>query len=169
VGDDVAAEIREARLVDVGDLARIQVAAATQGYRSIFPPAAPKPTTRDLRPSWQYLVDSSSTLVLVAAAPDPIGSVVVRDSAEVPSGRVLERLYVDPRWWGRGVGSQLHDSALSAASHDDATSINLWVLDANVRARSMYERRGWVLVDGRTLAHPAGVVEVLYELDLRVV
>lgn len=164
---DVAAEIREARAVDVGDLARVQVAAATEGYRSIFPPAAPKPTIRALRPSWQHLVDSSSTVVLVAAAPAPIGSVVVRDSAGVPSGRILERLYVDPRWWGCGVGSRLHDAGLTAASRDDATSINLWVLDANVRARSMYERRGWMLVDGHTLTHPVGVVEVLYELDLR--
>ena len=43
----------------------------------------------------------------------------------------------------------------------------LWTLEANVRARAFYERRGWQL-DGttKTTRHPPHPVDVGYSLDL---
>jgi predicted N-acetyltransferase YhbS len=80
---------------------------------------------------------------------------------------VLDRLYVDPRWWRQGIGSALHDGALAVAADRGARSINLWVLEENLPARAMYERRGWRRLPGWTRPNvPPTVVDVLYEQTL---
>lgn len=66
-----------------------------------------------------------------------------RDSDAVDRGE-LAGLYVDPGWWGRGIGQ-----ALLTVAHDHLVKQRfeaavLWVLDGNVRARRFYEADGWV-------------------------
>jgi ribosomal protein S18 acetylase RimI-like enzyme len=55
-------------------------------------------------------------------------------------------LYVDPHWWGRGLGS-----ALIATAPEDA-AVSLWVAEGNERARTFYARHGFA-PDG---VHEAG-------------
>jgi ribosomal protein S18 acetylase RimI-like enzyme len=50
--------------------------------------------------------------------------------------------YVRPDWWGRGVGRLLMDYALRQLADDGRTSITLWVLEDNYRARRFYESCG---------------------------
>lgn len=158
--------IRQAMSADAGELAYIQAAAAIGAYRGMFPPSAPKPTPEALLSSWQRLLEHRSVDVLVAVVSVPVGSVVIRPSAEVPHHYLLERLYVDPRWWGLGVGARLHDAGLAVAARHGVEAINLWVLEGNTRARSMYERRGWVLNPDHTFTHATGLVEVQYRRNL---
>lgn len=149
-------------------MARIHCAAALVAYVGIFPPEAPKPTPASLLDGWNELIEDPGTEVGVAEAAGSLaGSVAVAPSLEVPTGLVLARLYVAPDRWGAGIGSLLHDWALDAARQRGASGLNLWVLEANERARRMYERRGWHLVPGPTV--PNGdptVVDVLYQRDL---
>ena len=114
---------------DVDDLARIQADAAIDGYRSILPASAPRPTAAGLAPSWRSLIEDDSLAVLVAVATHPVGSVVLEATTASPTVRRLTRLYVDPRWWGHGIGARLHDSALEAATDDGAAVLELWVLE----------------------------------------
>lgn len=72
-----------------------------------------------------------------------------------------------PDRWGEGIGSLLHDAAIEIAASGTAGAINLWALEANTRARGMYERRGWQLVPGWTIPNrQPGVIDVLYQRGL---
>ena len=87
----------------------------------------------------------------VAAVPDP---------DESCRGH-LQALYVDPGHWGRGIGRRCTtppSSHLRAAGFRVAV---LWVLEANVRARAMYERWGWRATPRRQTDYP-GVDEICY-------
>lgn len=82
----------------------------------------------------------------------------------MPSGLVLKRLYVEPALWGSDIGPLLHDWAIDHAAAGEVRGLNLWVLEANTRARRMYQSRGWRHVPGPTLPNddPTIVVD-LYE------
>jgi GNAT superfamily N-acetyltransferase len=70
-----------------------------------------------------------------------------RDDGMVGSGEVWA-LYVDPPFWGAGIGRALVAAGrdrLSKAGHERAF---LWVLATNVGARRFYEQIGWS-ADGR--------------------
>jgi GNAT superfamily N-acetyltransferase len=166
----MAIEVRRAVLGDLGSITSVHSAAALAGYRSIFPPDAAKPTPRALEPEWDRLLRDPSVSVLVAEDAEVVGCAALVPDAAVPSGWVMARLYVAPHRWADGIGTLLHDRVLLDAAERGLPRLHLWVLEANARARSMYERRGWMLVPGRTLAPFGGeppILEVLYEFDRR--
>jgi GNAT superfamily N-acetyltransferase len=160
--------LRAARRSDVSDAAAVQLAAVLAAHGEIFPAEASEPALADLEPLWGELVADRSCDVVVATAASGIviGAVAVRPTDDAPGGVLLDHLYVDPRHWGRGVGTRLHDEAVDRARTRGATRLDLWVLEANDRARALYERWGWTLVPDRIQLHPAGVAEVGYRLVL---
>jgi ribosomal protein S18 acetylase RimI-like enzyme len=143
----------------------VNLRAALVGYAHIFPPDAPKPTEERLTevyrrrftpPSRGLVLEAGGALVgCVAAAVDEDGE-----------GEVVG-LYVEPSWWGRGLGVRLHDAVLEDLRGGGATSARLWVLEHNTRARGMYERRGW-RADGATrgVSTVGEVIELRYRRPL---
>jgi GNAT superfamily N-acetyltransferase len=61
------------------------------------------------------------------------------------------------------VGAALFDAAVEAARHRGLAPLRLWALQANLRARYLYERRGW-RPDGASKEIAPHVVEVRYSL-----
>jgi hypothetical protein len=59
----------------------------------------------------------------------------------------------------------LHDRVLEELRAGGHGIVALWVLEANVRARSMYERWGWRATADRQTVYP-GVDEIRYLRDL---
>lgn len=155
--------IRSATSADAAAIAAVHAAAARAAYGGIFPPSAPKPTSETVLRTWEQLVSDPAVSVMVAVDEEVIGGVALRPDAGIPAGWLLDKLYVRPDHWGRGVGSRLHDTALARAAALSLPELNLWVLYDNHRARRMYRRRGWRLVPGMTLANdPPSVLDVLY-------
>ncbi|MBK5268455.1 MAG: GNAT family N-acetyltransferase [Acidimicrobiia bacterium] len=160
----LSVEIRSAVVADLEAITVVHCQAALVGFAEIFPPAATKPTPASLRPRWHELVTDPVASVFVAETTSVVGCVVVREEPTVPSGVLLDRLYVHPDWWGNGIGSLLHDVAIDTAAALGHDAINLWVLESNQWAKGMYERRGWRRVPDRTLANePDTVYDVLYQ------
>lgn len=96
-----------------------------------------------------------------------VGAVAAARAAGPEDQIWLQRLYVDPQWWGRGVGSLLHDWVVDGARRSQVSELRLWVLEPNAKARRMYEHRGWTLVPGERLANgDTGIDDVQYRLRL---
>lgn len=150
---------------DAAALAELHSATVTVAYRGIFPQDAGAPTGADLLDSWRTEVANPEVTVFMAHQADTlVGSVVSGPDDTTPDGYSLRRLHVHPDHQGNGIGAVLHDRAVAAAAEAGVTKLNLWVLEANERARGMYERRGWALVRGPTFANePPHIVDVLYE------
>jgi GNAT superfamily N-acetyltransferase len=95
-----------------------------------------------------------------------IGMVGARPSpdADIASGTgEIVGLHVRPAWWGGGVGAALFDTAVDEAGRLGLAPLRLWALQANLRARHLYERRGW-RPDGATKAIAPHVIELRYSL-----
>lgn len=152
---------------DAAALAGAHAASAGLAYADIFPSTSTAPTPADLGPGWLAMILDPDCSVLAANLDGVVvGGVALQPDADVPTGRLLTRLYVHPNWWGSGAGSALLDRAIALAA-DESSALNLWVLEENQRARRMYERRGWTIVPGRYLANdPPDVKDVLYQLRL---
>ena len=109
-----------------------------------------------------YAAFGPETDVLGAPWPHPL-------STDGEERRVAElyALYVRPAWWSTGTGRALMDRVLARSAAAGYSSIRLWVLRDNQRARRFYERAGFA-PDGATnvLTSLAGVLEVRYHRDL---
>jgi GNAT superfamily N-acetyltransferase len=79
----------------------------------------------------------------------------------------LYALYVHPAWWSTGTGRALMDRVLAKVRMAGYTSITLWVLEANARARRFYQRAGFAPDGARhDLDDLGGVTEIRYRRPL---
>ena len=95
--------------------------------------------------------------ILVAEQDDrAVGFVLV-----APQSSFLEIFYlaVDPVVWGNGVAAQLLRGVETHASIVGCATLELWVLDGNDRAISVYEKAGWIGTDVTQVDPTSGRVE----------
>jgi GNAT superfamily N-acetyltransferase len=159
-------EVRRASADDVQGLAEVHLRSALTAYADMFPADAPKPTVESLAAHWHDAAVDPASEVFVAEAGEAIIGGVIATTETRPGVGNLRHLYVDPAHWGSGAGRALHDAVVAWCAAAGLESVHLWVLEANDRARVMYERWGWSLsVSGRFVNEGSGVREVLYVLD----
>jgi GNAT superfamily N-acetyltransferase len=161
--------LRPATVADVDAIATMHLRSATVGFRSIFPPEAPKPTHASLVDIWraQLEADEYSVTTVCERNGAIIGATATCEDAQVAGLGHLARLYVDPDEWGTGVGTVLYRSAVQTLRATGFGRASLWVLEHNTRARTWYERLGWQLVPGTTPTWEAGgIIDVRYERRL---
>ena len=162
--------LRSATAADVRDLAGVQLRSALAGFSHIFPASIPKPTQPGLEEEWRVLLEDPSRAIFVAVVgSEPIAAVVYGEDVDgrYPTDAVLLKLYVDPAHAGKGIGSALHDHAIGAMQATGLTRVRLWVLERNLVARRMYERRGWTLEPWSRSDFPgSGILELGYSLYL---
>ena len=107
---------------------------------------------------WAERLDDEASRVAVATSGASAVGVVCcwRRSAEPDGPGMVAGPYVDPEWWGNGIGSDLHDEALSALVRLGCRRAEGVVENGNRRARRFLERHGW-----RPLEKPGGGAEAL--------
>ena len=91
--------------------------------------------------------DPAQPMTLVALVEGAIRGFATTAPARDPDAAgkgELAGLYVDPDWWGRGIGQALLMAARDRLAEQGCKSAVLWVLDGNQRARRFYEADGWV-------------------------
>jgi len=158
-------------LSDADVLTAVHHRAALAGFADIFPPDAPAPDVAADRSRWARSLDPRlhpglHVYVARTATAGPVGVVLAGPDDHERGVGHLARLYVDPDHWGMGIGTMLYDTAMEdlGARFGAAT---LWVLEANERARSWYERLGWRITPRRTPTYaPADIHDVQYRIDL---
>ena len=147
---------------DAALIADIHLRTVSVAYQRFFPPDSPAPRAPDLTLLWEErLNDSTATAFAASVDGEVVGTVAVRKDPDFDSESQLIGLHVLPDSWGRGFGGALHDRAVEVLRTHPYGSAGLWVIAANIRARSMYENRGWVLVSGVELDY-FGISEVRY-------
>lgn len=63
--------------------------------------------------------------------------------SDLPDVGELWAIYVDPQYWGKGVGRLLVTAGRDQMRRDGAREALLWVFAGNHRARRFYELDGW--------------------------
>ncbi len=158
--------LRIATTADTRYLAGVQLSSALAGFAHIFPSSIPKPTQPELEDEWAALLADTEVSIVVAVADDLVCGVVA--SSPDRTGRygtdcLLRKLYVAPDHEGHGIGGALHDRALADLEQAHFSRARLWVLERNIVARRMYERRGWKLEPWTQSDWPgSGILEVGY-------
>lgn len=62
---------------------------------------------------------------------------------DMPNCGELIAIYALPEYWGKGIGKQLMDTAISGLKKQGFNGIILWTFEANNRARRFYEKCGF--------------------------
>ena len=130
-------------------MARVHVRSWQVGYRGLLP----DDYLDGLRPedrAGRYSFGSSdprrpATLVALTegAITGFVTTVPARDADAAGKGEIAG-LYVDPDWWGGGIGAALMRAGREHLGWQGFESALLWVLDSNTRAQRFYGRDGWV-------------------------
>jgi GNAT superfamily N-acetyltransferase len=144
--------LRPAEPVDAMAVARVHVRSWQVGYRGLLPDAyldglrAEERAERynfaseDARePATMVATDGGMICGFATTAP-------ARDSDLSEYGELFA-LYVDPDWWGRGVGAALISAARGRLLELGFHNAALWLLASNARAERFYRLDGW-LPDG---------------------
>jgi GNAT superfamily N-acetyltransferase len=144
--------LRPAEPADAMGVARVHVRSWQAGYRGLLPDAyldglrAEDRAERynfaseDARaPATMVAIDGGTICGFATTAP-------ARDS-DLPEYGELFALYVDPEWWGRGVGVALISAARERLLELGFRNAALWLLTGNARADRFYRIDGW-LPDG---------------------
>jgi ribosomal protein S18 acetylase RimI-like enzyme len=138
--------IRAASANDKNDLARVHVRSWQVGYRGLISVDFLRKMRAEDRAARYTFGDATSPLTMVATEGEGIlGFATFGVSQDVDGSHEGEifALYVDPDFWGQGVGRALLVNARTSLRKMSFTMANLWVLKGNERATRFYEFDGW--------------------------
>ena len=140
-------EIRPARKGDADEVARVHVHSWQAAYRGLLPEAyldALRPEDRASHYRFED-PDPDTPLTLVALEGSAItGFATIGPYADEPDETgELYGLYVDPPFWGTGVGRSLIATARDRLRDRECSRAVLWVLAGNERAERFYRIDGW--------------------------
>lgn len=116
-------------------------------------------------PHWRMRLRGATTWVLAEDDGTARGLVaMIQEPGSPTTDRHVVQLWVAPEVRRRGLGWALLDTVREAARADGATTVSLWVRDANHAAGDLFVRAGFVRTKERHAATPAQVEE---RLELR--
>lgn len=128
---------RDATDEDLIGLLDLERAANVAALGHVFPPEDyPFPAEAALE-DWRTALADPARSVLVAGPSGALRAYLMHDAARV------HKLAVHPDHWGHGLATRALDTALAAMRDRGTSTAWLWCLEANPRARRLYERLGW--------------------------
>lgn len=140
--------IRLAHPDDALNIARVHVRAWQIGYRKLLPDdylARLDPRARAQRYDFANQ-DMQRPKTLVAEEDSTIcgfATISPARDADTPDHGELCALYVDPDYWGRGIGAALLSAARLRLVEQGYRHATLWLLAGNQRAACFYRSDGW--------------------------
>lgn len=125
--------IREATVADAPALGAVQMAALLAGYAEFLETTASLPGVAERVSWWRAELAQPETRAWIAENDGNAAGLVSIGPGE------LRWLCVMPERWGAGIGIAL----LATAEQELAPGATLEVPERNLRARRLFERRGW--------------------------
>jgi ribosomal protein S18 acetylase RimI-like enzyme len=160
-------EIRAARPTDLHGAALARIASWRTAFTGIVPQDFLDAMAPDaIATSWSASLAAGRSRLYVAADGERIvGYAGVGPERDGPADAgELYALYVHPEAWGTGVGRALTDVAVRDLRAAGCTTISLWVMEANERARGFYRHYGFTQTPDRTLSSLGDLPEVRLRL-----
>ncbi|MBO3083912.1 GNAT family N-acetyltransferase [Cellulomonas fengjieae] len=141
--------IRTASEGDAAEIASVHVRSWQEAYAGIVPDAYLASLDAEERTAmWrEYLRDGPAEEIrtwVALSADRVIGFITVgpsRDEDARRGDREIYSIYLDPGMWGHGVARDLMRTVI--ADIGERTTVTLWVLADNERARHFYRRHGF--------------------------
>jgi GNAT superfamily N-acetyltransferase len=162
--------LRAAEPDDAMSVARVHVRSWQVGYRNLLPDDyldGLQPEERAQRYNFTSLDPCQPRTVVAVEAGVIRGFATSAPARELatPHHGELCALYVDPDWWGRGVGMALMSAARAHLLDLGFRHALLWVLAGNTRAEHFYQTDQWQFDGVRRTASVWGVTidEVRYQ------
>jgi GNAT superfamily N-acetyltransferase len=157
------AVVRTARSEDSRRLAEIHVTSWRQAYDGLLPSEFLRALSVESRHEWwsrrlKALEVGGAVLVVADSELQMPEGFAFIGPCSVTEGEIYA-IYVDPRRWRGGLGSELLAAAERALADEGFGQAILWVLEGNERGRSFYETRGW-RPDGALKIEEIGGVQV---------
>lgn len=119
-----------------------------------------------------WLASGESEVFIAESEGKPAGFVVTGRTKTPPPGSSPIRpshsgevyaLYLHPDYWRRGIGTDLLKHAARTLKEKKHSTLCLWVLEANHRARSFYEKMGGQKLGGKMIdIGPSSLKEICY-------
>lgn len=166
--------VRPARVADASAIGEVHVRAWQAAYRGVMPDEYLDALSADERAAmWRDRMarDDLPPLLVAEAAGVVVGFAAFGGERPSPDQRgagELGAINLDPAHWGKGIGRSLLREVTSALSSLGYREAILWVVPQNLRARSLYEREGW-LADGAVATDEVlgvTVTEMRYRTEL---
>lgn len=162
--------IRSASVADAVAIARVHAAS----WRAAVGRSADPPTGTAAVADWKArLREMPGSTLLLEVGGELLGFASAgqsRDGDAIP-GKTAElyALYISPDTWGRGAGRRLWYATRQRLQDEGFAEVRLWVMEANFRARSLYERFGFAHENGLEREVEFGgdrMAEVRYRMPL---
>lgn len=140
--------IRPATVRDAERIAHVHVTSWREAYSDVLPSEVLAHLDEGKRTEqWREILTDldRGTSVWVAEEEDAVlGFASLGPSRDEDADRTtleIYTIYLEPSAWGHGVARELMRTVLSAVP--DTSTVTLWALDANDRARHFYRRNGF--------------------------
>lgn len=142
------AHIEPAALAHCREIAEVHVLSWQQAYAGLISAEYLAALSVDGRETaWREAVVKGAPQLLVAMADGRVAGFVAfgpsRDKDAAPGTAEVWALYLAPACWSQGTGRALWLAALERMRAETCTSVSLWVLAGNERARRFYAAAGF--------------------------
>ena len=162
--------IREAVPGDLVGVAQVHLATRRSAYAGILPESVLEAMTADELEAWwrnhlQMTAEPNRLLVLTGQDDAQVAGFAHVRPGDLLAGELFA-IHVHPQAQGAGDGKALLQAALTSLQTFGFERARLWVLEANHRARTFYERQGWLQIPLARKYETIGgvpVAEVAYE------
>jgi ribosomal protein S18 acetylase RimI-like enzyme len=158
-------EVRPATLRDAKNIAELHNATFREAFKALISEAEiPAMPLEKRQAYWREAIEYSEPQVHVALDDDKIVGFVgfdrSRDKGTPPTMGEIWAIYVNPAYWGKGVGLALWDAAREGLMEEGCTHVSLWVPIANERALRFHELAGFKREMASAKTVPIGAVRI---------
>ncbi|GFZ96970.1 GNAT family N-acetyltransferase [Dyella caseinilytica] len=141
--------VRPARPEDALDVANVHVRSWQAGYRGLLPDVyLDALRAEDRAQRYDFATqDPRKPATLVAVTDGTVRGFATTSPArdkDTPEDGELCALYVDPDYWGTGIGATLINAARTCLFEQGFRQAVLWLLAGNTRAERFYRKDGWL-------------------------
>ncbi|MCQ4924548.1 GNAT family N-acetyltransferase [Tissierella carlieri] len=164
-------EIRRARIEDAESLANIIVESWRSAYIDIIPKDEIVRFLDKERRQKQFEKFIQDDEIILLGTCDDIPSGLVFANKDNDEG--LERcgaiysIYLLEEYWGKGLATKLMDEIINILKKEGCKRASLWVFESNIRARTFYEKHGFIFDGTKKYSHFSNKpIELRYILDI---